>query len=168
VFGVGPPAPSDGGPAGGLGMGMWYSAEIIERPHNGTAVLRADGRSGYYYPKPGFTGNDSMRVRSTGCNFFGTWHASAFNNWCGSTTRTIFINVLPAPSYPSQYPNRANQQLKDAKAARATTQGNAFCDNEFVFAIPSAFRLQRVASRKSTVCPAIRRSGLGAPSQDIL
>jgi hypothetical protein len=101
VFGVGPPAPSDGGPAGGLGMGMWYSAEIIERPHNGTAVLRADGRSGYYYPKPGFTGNDSMRVRSTGCNFFGTWHASAFNDWCGSTTQTVVINVLPAQSYPS-------------------------------------------------------------------
>jgi hypothetical protein len=80
---------------------MMYSAEIIERPRNGTAVLRADRRSGYYYSKPGFTGKDSLRVRSTGCNFFGTWHASVFNNWCGSTTRTIFINVLPAPSYPS-------------------------------------------------------------------
>jgi hypothetical protein len=149
----------------GLPLGGW-----VPRKSSNAHITaqRCSVLTGYYYPKPGFTGKDSSRVRSTGCNFFGTWHASAFNNWCGSTTRTIFINVLPAPSYPSQYPNRANQQLKDAKAARATTQGNAFCDNEFVFAIPSAFRLQRVASRKSTVCPAIRRSGLGAPSQDIL
>jgi hypothetical protein len=35
---------------------------IIERPHNGTAVLRADG-SIYYSPKPGFTGQDPMTVR---------------------------------------------------------------------------------------------------------
>jgi hypothetical protein len=35
--------------------------EIIERPHNGTAVLRADGRI-YYSPRPGFTGRDSMKV----------------------------------------------------------------------------------------------------------
>jgi hypothetical protein len=104
VFLVGPPAPSAAAsPPGGLGMGMMSSAEIIESPHNGTAVLRADRRSGYYYPKPGFTGKDCLRVRSTGCNFFGTWHASAFNNWCGSTTRTICINVLP-DSYPSPVP----------------------------------------------------------------
>jgi hypothetical protein len=46
--------------------------EIIERPHNGTAVLRADG-SIYYSPKPGFTGRDSIRVRRTDCStcFFG-------------------------------------------------------------------------------------------------
>jgi hypothetical protein len=35
---------------------------IIERPHNGTAVLRADG-SIYYSPKPGFTGQDPMTLR---------------------------------------------------------------------------------------------------------
>jgi hypothetical protein len=38
--------------------------EIIEPPHNGTAVLRADG-SIYYSPKPGFTGRDGLRVRSS-------------------------------------------------------------------------------------------------------
>jgi hypothetical protein len=38
--------------------------EIIEPPHNGTAVLHADG-SIYYSPKPGFTGGDSMSVRFT-------------------------------------------------------------------------------------------------------
>jgi hypothetical protein len=43
-------------------------AEIIEPPHNGTAVLRADG-SIYYSPKPGFTGGDSMRVRLNGLSF---------------------------------------------------------------------------------------------------
>jgi len=43
---------------------MLYSTEIIERPHNGTAVLRADGGT-YYNPKPGFTGKDSMTVRYT-------------------------------------------------------------------------------------------------------
>jgi hypothetical protein len=54
----------------------WYMGlgptEIIERPHNGTAVLRADG-SIYYSPKPGFTGRDSIRVRRTDCStcFFG-------------------------------------------------------------------------------------------------
>jgi hypothetical protein len=35
---------------------------IIERPHNGTAVLRPDGRI-YYSPKPGFTGQDPMTLR---------------------------------------------------------------------------------------------------------
>jgi hypothetical protein len=35
---------------------------IIEGPHNGTAVLRADG-SIYYSPKPGFIGQDPMTVR---------------------------------------------------------------------------------------------------------
>jgi hypothetical protein len=47
---------------------LWFTysiparpAEIIERPHNGTAVLRADG-SIYYSPNPGFTGRDSVKV----------------------------------------------------------------------------------------------------------
>jgi hypothetical protein len=49
----------------------WYgwrghSTEIIEPPHNGTALVRADG-SIYYSPKPGFTGRDRMRVRPTDC-----------------------------------------------------------------------------------------------------
>jgi hypothetical protein len=35
---------------------------IVGRPHNGTAVLRADG-SIYYSPRPGFTGQDPMTVR---------------------------------------------------------------------------------------------------------
>jgi hypothetical protein len=39
-----------------------YSAEIVEPPHNGTAVLRADG-SIIYSPKPGFTGRDFIGVR---------------------------------------------------------------------------------------------------------
>jgi hypothetical protein len=39
-------------------------SEIIEPPHNGTAVLRSDG-SIYYSPKPGFTGRDSIWVRLT-------------------------------------------------------------------------------------------------------
>jgi hypothetical protein len=41
------------------------SAEIVERPHNGTAAPRADGNI-YFYPKPGFTGKDSMAVRFMG------------------------------------------------------------------------------------------------------
>jgi hypothetical protein len=41
-----------------------HPTEIIEPPHNGTAVLRSDG-SIYYSPKPGFTGRDHMRVRAT-------------------------------------------------------------------------------------------------------
>jgi hypothetical protein len=44
-----------------------YSTEIIERPHNGTAVLRPDGTI-YYSPKPGFTGRDGLRVRPTHCH----------------------------------------------------------------------------------------------------
>jgi hypothetical protein len=43
-----------------------YATETIEPPHNGTAVLRADG-SIYYSPKPGFTGRDHIRVRRTRC-----------------------------------------------------------------------------------------------------
>jgi hypothetical protein len=42
-------------------------AEIIRRPNNGTAVLRPDGTI-YYSPKPGFTGRDGLRVRSTDCD----------------------------------------------------------------------------------------------------
>jgi hypothetical protein len=41
-----------------------YHTEIIEPPHNGTAVVRADGII-YYSPKPGFIGRDRMRVRRT-------------------------------------------------------------------------------------------------------
>jgi hypothetical protein len=41
------------------------SAQIIERPHDVTAVPRADGNI-YISPKPGFTGKDSMTVRYTG------------------------------------------------------------------------------------------------------
>jgi hypothetical protein len=37
-------------------------AEIVEPPHNGTAVARNDGDI-YFYPKSGFTGKDSMTVR---------------------------------------------------------------------------------------------------------
>jgi hypothetical protein len=44
-----------------------HPTEIIERPHNGTAVLRGDGRI-YYSPKPGFTGRDGVRVRLTDCD----------------------------------------------------------------------------------------------------
>jgi hypothetical protein len=42
----------------------FYPTEIIELPHNGTAVVRADGGI-YYSPRPGFTGRDGMRVRVT-------------------------------------------------------------------------------------------------------
>jgi hypothetical protein len=48
------------------GMGN-FSWEIIQRPHNGTAVLRSDA-SIYYSPKPGFTGGDRMKVRRTDCD----------------------------------------------------------------------------------------------------
>jgi hypothetical protein len=42
--------------------GFLHVTGIIEPPHNGAAVLRADG-SIYYSPKPGFTGRDGMRVQ---------------------------------------------------------------------------------------------------------
>jgi hypothetical protein len=45
-------------------VGGGRPTEIIEPPHNGTAVVRAD-ESIYYSPRPGFTGGDSMRVRLT-------------------------------------------------------------------------------------------------------
>jgi hypothetical protein len=41
----------------------FHPTEIIERPRNGTAVLRADG-SIIYSPKPGFTGRDGIWVGS--------------------------------------------------------------------------------------------------------
>jgi hypothetical protein len=41
-----------------------YHTEIIEPPHNGTAVVRADGIISYS-PKRGFIGRDRMRVRRT-------------------------------------------------------------------------------------------------------
>jgi hypothetical protein len=47
--------------------GMGHFTEIVEPPHEGTAVLRADG-SIYYSPKPGFTGTDRLRVRRTNCD----------------------------------------------------------------------------------------------------
>jgi hypothetical protein len=77
-----------------LGM-MLYSTEIIERPHNGTAVFQAGSYGGtiYYSPKPGFTGRDSIRVRFTGCNYSGTWHADPLHDWCGHVARTYSILV---------------------------------------------------------------------------
>jgi hypothetical protein len=69
-----------------------YSAEIIEPPHNGTAVLRADGRI-YYSPRPGFTGRDAVRVQRTACNYSGTWHADPSHDWCGHLARTYSIFV---------------------------------------------------------------------------
>jgi hypothetical protein len=52
-------------------IGRYFSetSEIIERPHEGTAVIRADGRI-YYSPRPGFTGWDRMRLRDTDCGRF--------------------------------------------------------------------------------------------------
>jgi hypothetical protein len=51
-----PPASIErSGPAASSRDLMLYSTEIIERPHNGTAVVRANG-SIYYSPKPGFAG----------------------------------------------------------------------------------------------------------------
>jgi hypothetical protein len=69
-----------------------YSAEIIELPHDGTAVLRADGRI-YYSPRPGFTGRDAVRVQRTACNYSGTWHADPSHDWCGHLARTYSIFV---------------------------------------------------------------------------
>jgi hypothetical protein len=46
---------------GGCGPGL-KSPTIIERPHNATAVLRPDGIV-VVYLKPGFTGQDPMKVR---------------------------------------------------------------------------------------------------------
>jgi hypothetical protein len=82
-----------GTPCGfGTSMGG-YSKEIIEPPHNGTAVVRADG-SIYYSPKPGFTGRDNgMRVQRTACNYSGTWYAGPSHDWCGPLVRTYAIFV---------------------------------------------------------------------------
>jgi hypothetical protein len=71
---------------------MLHSTEIIEPPHEGKAVLRADG-SIYYSPKPGFTGKDSIRVQRTACNYSGTWHADPSHDWCGDLARTYSIFV---------------------------------------------------------------------------
>jgi hypothetical protein len=71
---------------------MLHSTEIVEPPHEGTAVLRTDG-SIYYSPKPGFTGRDSVRVQRTACNYSGTWHADPSHDWCGHLARTISIFV---------------------------------------------------------------------------
>jgi hypothetical protein len=56
---------------GTLSLMGGYSKKIIEPPHEGTAVLRADGRV-YYSPKPGFTGRDRMRVGD--CTLPGSLH----------------------------------------------------------------------------------------------
>jgi hypothetical protein len=74
---------------------MLYSTEIIERPHNGTAVFQAGSYGGtiYYSPKPSFTGRDAVRVRFTGCNYSGTWHADPSHDWCGHVARTYSIFV---------------------------------------------------------------------------
>jgi hypothetical protein len=96
VFGTGPSlrwnrAARPQGLASLKGM-MLHSAEIIEPPHEGTAVVRADGRI-YYSPKPGFTGRDFMRVQRTACNYSGTWHADPSHDWCGDLARTYSIFV---------------------------------------------------------------------------
>jgi hypothetical protein len=61
------------------GVMLYSSTEIIERSHNGTAVLRADG-SIYYSAKPGFTGRDYLRVQRAACNYSGTWQADTFHD----------------------------------------------------------------------------------------
>jgi hypothetical protein len=62
----------------------WRGYAIIEPPHNGTAVLRADG-SIYYSPKPGFTGRDSVRARFT---------VNSFPNGTRTVSRAFSINVF--------------------------------------------------------------------------
>jgi hypothetical protein len=96
VFGTGPSlrwdrAARPQGLASWKGM-MMHSTEIIEPPHEGTAVVRADGRI-YYSPKPGFTGRDFMRVQRAACNYSGTWHADPSHDWCGDLARTYSIFV---------------------------------------------------------------------------
>jgi hypothetical protein len=96
VFGTGPSlrwnrAARPQGLASWKGM-MLHSTEIIEPPHEGTAVVRADGRI-YYSPKPGFTGRDFMRVQRAACNYSGTWHADPSYDWCGPLARTYSIFV---------------------------------------------------------------------------
>jgi hypothetical protein len=96
VFGTGPSlqwsyAAVNQDVTGWKGM-VLYSAEIVEPPHNGTAVLRADGRI-YYSPKPGFTGRDFMRVQRAACNYSGPWHADPSHDRCGDLARTYSIFV---------------------------------------------------------------------------
>jgi hypothetical protein len=71
---------------------MLHSTEIIERPHNGTAVLRTDG-SIYYSPKPDVTGIDnSMRVRHL---HWGAAHPSSYDDFLGAgSTLPLFIKVF--------------------------------------------------------------------------
>jgi hypothetical protein len=47
------------------GLSTISSAQITERPRNGTAVTGNDGTI-RFQPKSGFTGNDSITVRYTG------------------------------------------------------------------------------------------------------
>jgi hypothetical protein len=96
VFGTGPSstwsyAAFNQDVTGWKGM-VLYSAKMIEPPHNGTAVLRVDGRI-YYSPRPGFTGRDAVRVQRTACNYSGTWHADPSHDWCGDLARTYSIFV---------------------------------------------------------------------------
>jgi hypothetical protein len=69
---------------GAGGIGMILSTEITESPHNGTAVGRADGGI-IFYPKPGFTGRDSVRARFT---------VNSFPNGTRTVSRAFSINVF--------------------------------------------------------------------------
>jgi hypothetical protein len=69
---------------GAGGIGMILATEIVESPHNGTAVARADGGI-IFYPKPGFTGKDSVRARFT---------VNSFPNGTRTVSRDFSINVF--------------------------------------------------------------------------
>jgi hypothetical protein len=66
------------------GIAMILATEIIEPPHNGTAVARADGGI-IFYPKAGFTGRDSVRARFT---------MNRFPNGTRTLSRAFSINVF--------------------------------------------------------------------------
>jgi hypothetical protein len=87
------------------GGGYWFhSTEIIESPHEGTAVLRTDG-SIYSSPRPGFTGGDSMKVQRAACNYSGTWHVNSFHDWCGHLigAYAIFANDILRTVYGNDW-----------------------------------------------------------------
>jgi hypothetical protein len=68
----------------------FHHTEIIEPPHNGTAVLRDDG-SIYYSPKSGFTGRDRMTVRLT---------LPLHPDFLGAgSTFAVYISVFPSKNY---------------------------------------------------------------------
>jgi Bacterial Ig domain len=52
------------------GFSTLSSAQIVERPHHGTAVTSNDGMI-HFRPNSGFTGNDSMTVRYGGTGLQG-------------------------------------------------------------------------------------------------